>query len=97
MPCRGLCRTPISHMRDRCGMFARGQKPSALESTLRPDRRRHPHMKHFPPPRQMSGEPGREGEPARKRLTLQQWLVILATLLSALLVPFLLVMWLERG
>jgi hypothetical protein len=54
-------------------------------------------MKHFPPPRQMSGEPGREGEPARKRLTLQQWLVILATLLSALLVPFLLVMWLERG
>jgi hypothetical protein len=45
----------------------------------------------------MSGEPGREGEPARKRLTLQQWLVILATLLSALLVPFLLVMWLERS
>jgi len=69
----------------------------SLESTLRPDRQRHPHMKHFPPPRQMSGEPGREGEPARKRLTLQQWLVILATLLSALLVPFLLVMWLERG
>jgi hypothetical protein len=45
----------------------------------------------------MSGEPGSEGEPARKRLTIQQWLVILATLLSALLVPFVVVMWLERG
>jgi hypothetical protein len=45
----------------------------------------------------MSGEPGREGEPARKGLNFQQWLVIFATLLSALLVPFLLVMWLERG
>jgi hypothetical protein len=46
-------------------------------------------MKHFPPPLEKPREPG------RRRLTFRQWLVIVASLLAAFLVPFLLVVLLD--
>jgi hypothetical protein len=49
-----------------------------------------PVMKHFPPP------PPKPSGPGGNRLELRHWLVIAASLLSALALPFLLVLWLER-
>ena len=47
-------------------------------------------MKHFPPPQH------RPREPDRKRLDFRQWLVIVASPMAGFLVPFLLVLLLER-